>query len=262
MPFATVHGGDLYYETHGTGPALIFAHGIGGNHLSWWQQVPHFRDRYTCVVFDHPGFGRSTDPPGDWTFGDTLAGLIDQLGYDDVRLVAQSMGGWACLSYTLAHPERVRALVLADTSGALELPEFAPVRRELGSRLGDRGAELFARGIHPACGERMFHEQPALHFLYTEIAAINPTTWSPDRRPGGMVRTATITREQVQGLRVPALYVIGEEDAAWSPRLLEIAAAATPGARVERVPEAGHSVYFERPIRFNAIVDAFLGDTG
>ena len=41
----------VYYEVAGDGPLLVFAHGLGGNHLSWWQQVPHFRDRYTCVTF-------------------------------------------------------------------------------------------------------------------------------------------------------------------------------------------------------------------
>src|SRR5713226_1542507 len=46
---------DLYYEVTGTGPALIFAHGLSGNHLSWWQQVPYFSDRYTCVTFAHRG---------------------------------------------------------------------------------------------------------------------------------------------------------------------------------------------------------------
>ena len=46
----------IYFETEGAGPVLIFAHGLGGNHLSWWQQVPHFRDRYTCVTFAHRGF--------------------------------------------------------------------------------------------------------------------------------------------------------------------------------------------------------------
>src|SRR5579883_61120 len=130
MPFAPVNGGQIYYETHGSGPAIVFAHGIGGNHLSWWQQAPHFRDRYTCVIFDHPGFGRSDDPPGDWSFVDALAGLMDHLGLDDARLVAQSMGGWACLAYALQRPERVRALVMADTPGSLDLPEFAAARAE------------------------------------------------------------------------------------------------------------------------------------
>ena len=42
--------GDLYYEVSGSGPALLFAHGLGGNHLSWWQQVAHFAPHYTCVT--------------------------------------------------------------------------------------------------------------------------------------------------------------------------------------------------------------------
>src|SRR3954462_10129280 len=94
----------LYYEMHGSGPFLFFAHGLGGNHLSWWQQVPHFRDRYTCITFAHRGFAPSTDAsngPGPAAFVDDLAALIDHLGITDVRLVAQSMGGWTCLGYAL-----------------------------------------------------------------------------------------------------------------------------------------------------------------
>ena len=59
MPYLDRPDCRLYYETEGQGPALVFAHGLGGNHLSWWQQVPHFRDRYTCVTFAHRGFSPS-----------------------------------------------------------------------------------------------------------------------------------------------------------------------------------------------------------
>ena len=45
----------IYYEITGLGPAIIFAHGLGSNHLTWWQQIPHFSDRYTCVTFAHRG---------------------------------------------------------------------------------------------------------------------------------------------------------------------------------------------------------------
>src|SRR4029453_16856355 len=107
----------LYYETEGKGPALIFAHGLGGNHLSWWQQVPHFRDRYTCVTFAHRGFSPSSaladgPDPADYV-GDPPA-LVDHLGATHVRIVSQSMGGWSALDYALAAPARVRALVLAS----------------------------------------------------------------------------------------------------------------------------------------------------
>ncbi len=98
----------LYYEVEGAGPMLVFAHGLGGNHLSWWQQVPHFRDRYTCVTFAHRGFAPSSAPPGGpdpADYAGDLAALVDHLGASDIRIVAQSMGGWTALEYALAHPD-------------------------------------------------------------------------------------------------------------------------------------------------------------
>ena len=174
MPFLETNGCRLYYETHGQGPALVFAHGLGGSHLAWWQQVPHFRDRYTCVTFDHRGFGLSREAPGGPgpdAFVDDLAALVDHLSLADVRLVAQSMGGWTCLGYALRHPARVRALVLACTTGTLDDPETLALFRAHGAAAPE--AAVAARGIHPACGERMAREQPALHFLYREMDALS-----------------------------------------------------------------------------------------
>jgi pimeloyl-ACP methyl ester carboxylesterase len=254
MPTTRVLGADLYYERHGQGPPLLFAHGVGGNHLSWWQQVPHFRDRYTCLTFDHPGFGQSAPPPGDnWSFVDCLAALLDELGLERVSLVAQSMGGRTCLGYTLRHPERVAALVMADTILPLELPEFGDWRAETRHRRD----ELVARGVHPACGETMAREQPALHFLYQQLSALNPP-WSPDNPPPGGARVPAAGHADLRGYATPTLFIIGEEDAVIPPRILELGAAAVPGARVARVPRAGHSVYFERPAEFNRLVDEFL----
>jgi|SRR5579863_5644930 len=117
-------GAEIYYETTGSGPAIVFAHGLGGSHLSWWQQVPYFCSHYTCVTFAHRGFAPSrleagvNDPA---LFAEDLATLIDHLKLAEVRLVAQSMGGWTCLDYTLRHPDRVRALVMAATGGTTDL---------------------------------------------------------------------------------------------------------------------------------------------
>src|SRR5215212_747821 len=174
MPLVDVHGASLYYEQHGDGPPLVFAHGIGGNHLSWWQQAPYFRERYTCITFDHPGFLHSGVAVGDYSFVDSLAGLLDALGHERVSLVAQSMGGFTCLGFALRFPHRVRALVMADTVFPLDLPEFGALR----VGVGEHRESLAARGIHPAAGERMAIEQPALHFLYEQISALNGGTWS------------------------------------------------------------------------------------
>ncbi len=61
MPKAQINGTELYYESHGedSAPAIIFAHGRGGNHMSWWQQVAAFSAEHRCVTFDHRGWGAS-----------------------------------------------------------------------------------------------------------------------------------------------------------------------------------------------------------
>jgi pimeloyl-ACP methyl ester carboxylesterase len=260
MPFLARDGAQLYYETHGSGPALVFAHGLGGGHLSWWQQVPYFRDRYTCVVFDHRGFGLSRDAPGKPgpdAFVDDLAALIDHLGCPDVRLVAQSMGGWTCLGYALRHPARVRALFMACTTGTLQDPDALEIFRAHGAARTE--APLVARGIHPACGERMAREQPALHFLYREVDALSHDLDKDAVRKKLIAMRAT-PRAVVATLRVPLLCVTGEEDIVIPPAAIAVLASIVPGARLARVPAAGHSVYWERPEAFNRLLDEFLRD--
>ena len=108
--------------------------------------------------------------------------------------------------------------------------------------------------IHPAAGERMHREQPALHFLYKEIAALSPA----DAAPRAIAAAPAAHAEDAKKLSMPVLFIVGDEDAVIPPPLIELAAAQIPGARVERVPRAGHSVYFERAAVFNAALDRFL----
>ena len=253
----------IYYEVCGEGPLLVFAHGLGGNHLSWWQQVPHFRDRYTCVTFAHRGFSPSSVPPSgphpDDYAGD-LGALIDHLGGGKIRIVAQSMGGWAALEYTLANPARVRALVLASTAGTIARdaslfrdPEQMPGwERETAAS----AAALQANNIHVAAGERLAHEQPAAHFLYQEIDALS--TIDKVALRARLAATARQPAERLRTLNVPTLWLTGDEDVVYPPFLSDLLAPMMPNARVVRVANAGHSVYFERPAEFNRVVDAFL----
>jgi pimeloyl-ACP methyl ester carboxylesterase len=254
----------LYYEVAGSGPVIVFAHGLGGNHLSWWQQVPHFEGRYTCVTFSHRGFSPSTAPqggPDPADYAGDLAALIDHLGSSDVRIVAQSMGGWSALEFAFARPDAVRALVLASTGGTLAWPAFPFAepdiiprwRRDSEATIGDQ----FARGIHPASGERMAREQPAMHYLYRAIDALSAGLDKDTLRPRLM---ATLRRpvDTLRGLKVPTLWLTGAEDIVFPPFVADALAPMMPNARVACVTEAGHSVYFERPATFNRLVDEFL----
>ena len=253
----------LYYEADGTGPMLMFAHGLGGNHLSWWQQVPHFRDRYTCVTFSHRGFAPSSAPaggPDPADYAGDLAALVDHLGARDVRIVAQSMGGWTALEYAFAHPTRVRALVLASTAGTIarapslfaDAEQLPAWEREAALAAG----KLQAANIHVAAGARMAREQPAAHFLYQEIDALS----SVDKVKLRQKLHDTLARpaDALRGLNVPTLWLTGDEDIVYPPFLSDILAKLMPHARIAQVRGAGHSVYFERPEEFNRLVDEFL----
>src|SRR5262245_19557871 len=114
MPRLELDGVSLYYEVHGEGPCIAFAHGAGGNALSWWQQVPAFAPRHRCIVFDQRGWGRSTTstPPDPALFAGDLAALLDHLGVEKTALVGQSMGGWTVTGCAAARPERVTHLAL------------------------------------------------------------------------------------------------------------------------------------------------------
>ena len=259
----------LYYEGAGAGSAIVFAHGLGGNHLSWWQQVPHFAGRHTCVTFAHRGFAPSSEIPGGpdpADYAGDLAALIDHLSLDRVFLVAQSMGGWACLEYALANPDRVRALVLASTAGAIArratLLRDPPALDAWIARAAAARTQMQGDGVHPAAGARMAREHPALHFLYRAIDAIAGAKLDKEGLRARMIALQTRPPDDLAGLQIPTLFITGDEDVVFPPMLAPALAALMPDARVEQVAAAGHSVYFERADVFNRLVDELFGKTG
>jgi len=253
----------IYYEATGSGPAIIFAHGVGSNHMTWWQQVAHFSDRYTCIAFSHRGYppGSEIGIPDPKEYAGDLAALIEHLQLPDVRLVAQSMGGWTCLEYVLKDPRKVRALVLTSTCGSIDrasVPLADPNRLNGWDRMADAArADMARRGISPPAGERMAKEQPSLHYLYREIANASAAFDRAELRKR-LFAIATRPADVLRGLSMPTLFITGGEDRNYPPFLSEALAPMMPNAKVEQVPETGHSVYFQRPEIYNRLVGDFL----
>jgi 3-oxoadipate enol-lactonase len=253
MPWAEVNGIRMYYESHGEGDAIVFAHGAGGNHLSWWQQVPFFRARHRCVTFDHRGFGRSAEVeggPGGNAYAEDLRALLDTLEIDRAYLVAQSMGGGTCMGFTVAYPERVKGLVMADTTGTMTEAKLDRLRQEF------RDAQpqpftLQGRAYAPDLREK----RPNMAFLYDSIMALNPPRGeaSGERDPRHVA-----TAEKLAALNVPVQFIVGAKDAIVPPSIIRHASTLIPHARFAEVPDSGHSVYFEQPEAFNRIVSDFI----
>jgi len=255
------NGAEIHYEVFGKGPAIVFAHGLGGNHLSWWQQVAHFAPTHTCVVFAHRGFPPSSAVPGKTApdaYADDLSALIQELDFQNVALVAQSMGGWTCLDYALREPKRVRALVMASTSGTLDFGQLGNAEIDEWIRQSPgKLKELQSRGIHPAGGERMAKEQPALAQLYGQISELASASFRDEVR-GRIRQLRTQSPKRLEQLPMPVLFVTGDEDWVFPPAAgPALARFAAKGSAV-RVPAAGHSVYFERAGKFNEIIGRVL----
>ncbi|WP_421997519.1 alpha/beta fold hydrolase [Reyranella sp.] len=260
--------GTLYYEVTGSGPALVFAHGLGGNHLSWWQQVAHFAPRHTCVAFAHRGFAPSTAIPGGpdpADYAGDLAALIDHLGLDEVRLIGQSMGGWTMLEYALAHRDRVEALVLSSTSGTLDRrgcdPSGGSAYDAWAKAAEAEAAAGLADGIHPAMGRDAAARSPALHQLYAGIDAMAGAL-DKDKLRQGLRRTARRRLADLAEFSVPTLLIAGGRDIVFPPFLATAIAASLPCGQAHLLPQAGHSPYFEDAATFNRLVEEFLAARG
>ena len=254
----------IYYEVTGSGPPVVFAHGGGGHYLSWWQQIPYFSQRFTCVTFSARTFAPSTETangPGPAAFVEDLAALIDHLKFEQVVLVAQSMGGRMCLPYAIENPRRVRGVVMASNVAGVD---YSPIRHPALNRAAQWAresqqteVELRRRGVHPGAGARMATEQPGLHYLYKQINELTDVG-RRDARSAKQASVPPASLEAVKQLSVPVLFITGEEDTGVFPGASLALASVMRNARVESVPRASHSVYFERADTFNRLVDSFL----
>ena len=255
MAFFDHNGFRLYHEdTGGNAPTIVFLHGAGGNHLSWWQQVPVFTDEYRCVTVDQRGFGQSPDVPGGpgpAALATDLLALLDHLGIARAALVAQSMGGWPVAGAVVRAPERFWAVVMANTVGNLTNPEIAALRQQLTAASPPRPPVLW----HAALGPTFRKSEPVLSHLYAQIAGLNAPLSADFRDQLGRL-TTPVERYAVAG--VPTLFLTSDDDGLIWPELSEKVHRHVPGSRFVRVEGAGHSTYFERPDVFNNEVSAFL----
>ena len=155
------------------------------------------------------------------------------------------------LGFAVAYPGRVTSLVMADTVGGMDVPEVLEQQRLWREAHPDPG-EIGTRAVSPLFVQR----NPNLANLYLQISRTNPPRQD---LPGG--QAGGPGAEELSRLSVPTLFFVGEDDQISPPQVIEAGARAIPGSRLLRVPEAGHSVYFEKPDIFNFEVLRFIEGT-
>ena len=250
MPYIDQGASRLYYEKHGDGPPIVLLHGVGGNHASWFHQVVAWREKATVITVDARGFGNSTDAEqwGRSAFVDDLERLLDTLSLQRVAIVAQSMGGGAAAAFSVRSPERVGALVLADTLVGIDLPDDIAARMKALAQTTDKLTQL-----QRVLGPTFLKAQPVQSYLYTALASFNDNN----------VRTlrgvqSTVTPAALANTKVPVLFVAGVEDVLFPPREIHAIQSLTAGSDYLEIAAAGHSAYFEQPEVFNSAVYNWL----
>lgn len=262
MPTLDVNGTTLYFEdTGGPGEPLLFSHGLLWSARMFEAQVAHFRGRYRVIAWDHRGQGRSADGPGPSvpieTVTDDALALMDALGLGAVHFAGLSMGGFVGMRIAARHPERVRSLVLMETTAEPEPAENVPKYRRLNFVARWFGLGLVADRVMPIMFSRSFLSDPS--------RAAEVARWRKElvgnRRTIVHAVAGVIEREgvvdELARIRCPTLVIVGEEDVATVPAKSERLVAAMPGAVLRRIPAAGHSSSVEQPARIIAAMEAF-----
>ena len=255
----------IHYEVSGEGPAIVFAHGLGGNHMSWFQQVAHFAPRYTCIAFAHRGFAPSSPiagGPDPADYAADLAALVDHLKLDDVRIVAQSMGGWSAIEYALTRPPALKALVLAGTTGTIDPQQIDEPER---ARLADWHAER----VRAHAGPLRARHSPGGRRTHGARATGAAPALSPHRRSERRPRQRALAPAPLRHAHAraggrcaispaPSSSSRATKTSSCPPFAADALARVAPRAQVAHIEDAGHSAYFERAARFNRIVDDFF----
>src|ERR1700728_2518712 len=256
MAIAASGEAKIYYEVHGSGPAVALVHGSGGHHAAWWQQVAALSPEYTVITIDLRGFGNSrweSDHDARNFPGDIIA-VLDAIaadaGPDRAVLVGQSIGAAAALRAALDRPDRAAGVVLAHSLGGLRHAELAELVK------ADRAAAVKLPVLDRLLTPEFRDRRPDLAFLFQQMGTFNTAKMADLRNLG----SDGPVLEEVDAAPFPLLLLAGERDSVLSPATVRRAGEILGHARVEIVPGAPHSMYWETPSLFNDAVGRFLAD--
>ena len=259
-------------EAGAGGRPILLVHGFTGAKEDFEPAVePLAAAGWHVVAPDLRGHGVSDHPPGQESYSFELftadvVALADALEWDRFVLVGHSMGGMVAQLVALEVPERLRGLVLMNTSHGP--PDgYNPVALDLGRDLVRQGGmELLVavrreidKSAEPPAHQRLVDEKPDYRdFHEGKTLAASPDMWlamvdemfaQPDRL------------EALAGLDVPTLVVVGDQDASFRAQSERIGQT-VPGARLVVIPGAGHLPQFETPDEWWAALESFLDDLG
>lgn len=264
MPELAVNDTTLYYEDTGpgtSGQTIVFSHGLLWGTELFEPQIAKLRDRYRCIAWDHRGQGRSAE---DWrnTIGMELVwmdavALLEQLTTGPVHFAGLSMGGFVAMRMAARRPDLVRSLILLETSSDPEPRENIGRYRMLTGALKIVGPRMLRGQVAPIMLAKSTIADGARRDDVTRFVKLMSRRKDIWRAVNGVIDRPGIHAE-LSRISAPTLVVVGEEDIATPPAKAEKIVSAIRGAKLARIPHAGHSSTVEQPAAVNEVIERFL----
>jgi pimeloyl-ACP methyl ester carboxylesterase len=252
----------LGYDDHGIGLPILFLPAFPLNRSMWQGELMTLlsEERYRLVALDWRGFGDSeiTDPVSTMElFADDIAGLMDSLGIQQAVLCGLSMGGYAAFAFLRKYPQRISALILADTRPGADTSE-ARANRENVARIAEaQGTGAIANLQVP----RVLSDYTRQHHPEVEMRVRqmieSATTQGIAAASRGMGQRADST-DLLAGISCSTLVIVGEQDALTPPDVAQDYAAQITRAQLAIITNAGHLSNLEQPEAFLQAVRGFL----
>jgi pimeloyl-ACP methyl ester carboxylesterase len=251
---------EIHYRDAGSGPAVLLLHAFPLDSGMWASQIGDLSDHYRVLAPDFPGFGTSTASTGFTVDGaaDLLGEFLDHLGVNERVVVAGvSMGGYVALAFARRQPQRLRALILADTKAEPDDETGRAGRDKMIELVRKEGPTALAEQMLPkllgpatAANKADVSEQvrQSIHAQRADgiVAGLKALRDRPDARPG------------LSHVSVPTLVVVGEQDSVTPPANAKAISDAIPNSRLAVITGAGHLSNVENPAMFTAVVREFL----
>lgn len=262
MEHGIIHTGDIrlaYVDFGGDGPNLLALHGLYGRGTVWAGPAAWLTRHFRVVALDQRGHGQSDKPNGAYSrdhFVNDAIAAIEQLRLGPLYLMGHSMGALNAWVLAARRPDLVSGLVLEDKSPAASMPSLA---EEVGQWL-----DTWPMPFPTMAAVRAFFGaiRPGLADYFMEVMVEGPDGYRPQFRREHMLQAAEGFDvkdwwEELERVQCPTLVVKGGASSCPREELQEMARRLPHGEYAE-VAGAGHTVAFDQPEGYRAVVEPFL----
>jgi len=249
MAYIDRDGVKIYYEDHGSGPAVLLSHGYSATSGMWKAQIEALKDRYRVIAWDMRGHGQSDSPDDQGLYSeahsiDDMAAILRHLGVERAVIGGLSLGGFMSLAFQLKYAAMTRALMLFDTGPGYRNPQARDGWNQTSfaraKAFEEKGLDALGRGAE------------------VRVAQHRSAAGLAKAARGMLAQFDGRVIESLPNIAVPTLVLVGAKD---EPFLgaSEYMAGKIPGAKKVVIPDAGHAANIDQPAAFNAAVVEFLG---